>query len=243
MTTLLCLHGWGADGSAFDLLRSELKETDLRILSPDLPGFGSAPEPPLPWSVDDYADWVLEYIEKQEIEGSLLLLGHSFGGRICIKLTSNQRLAISGQNVDHVYLCAAAGIKRKRHVKRIIGLTLAKSGKILLSIPGFKLLKPLGKKLLYKLVRVHDYEQASPLMRQTMIRVTQEDLRPLLTHIQTPVDLFWGTDDGMTPYSDAKIMASEIPNATLHTYEGVRHRVHKDRAQEIAMVIQTKLSS
>ena len=29
-------------------------------------------------------------------------------------------------------------------------------------------------------MRVHDYEKASPLMRQTLINVTQEDLRPLL---------------------------------------------------------------
>lgn len=241
---LLCLHGWGGSQESFTELRDALQGVEIEIHTPDLPGFGAEPEPKTAWTVDDYADWVLEYVENEKLKmknEKLFLLGHSHGGRIAIKLVAEKLPATGYRLPDHVFLCAAAGIRHPRHFKRVIGLTLAKTGKFLLSIPGLSKLQPLGKKILYKLVRVHDYEKASDVMRQTLIKVSAEDLRPLLSKIHVPTDIFWGTDDGMTPYSDAKVMEAEISGSTLHSYPGIRHRVHRDKAKEIAEVIQKYL--
>ena len=239
--TLICLHGWGGSTESFTELRTALKDSDIKIVAPDLPGFGDEPEPNKPKTNDDYANWVIKHMKDNGIESNYLLLGHSAGGRIAIKMVTG-RLQDAGLALpDHLFLCAAAGIHHPRHTKRVIGLILAKGGKVLFSIPGFKRLEPLGKKLLYKLVRVHDYEKASEVMRKTMINFTRENLRPLLKEITVPTDLFWGTDDGMSPYGDAKIMEAEIPNATLHSYKGIHHRVHRDRAAAIADVIDARL--
>ncbi|MBU2214039.1 alpha/beta hydrolase [Patescibacteria group bacterium] len=240
-TILLCLHGWGGSKESFTELLRELEGTDIQILTPDLPGFGTEPEPDRPWTVDDYAQWVEEWTKNKSsqmlnVNCQLLLLGHSHGGRIAIKLATRGNMKI-----DHLYLCAAAGIKSKKTVKRSIGLTFAKVGNSILSIPGLHLLKPIGRKVLYKALRVHDYEHASPLMQQTMQNVTKEDLRPLLSNITVPTDIFWGEEDTMTPIEDAHIMQEEIQGSSLHTYPGVRHRVHRDRAKEIARVIQNTL--
>jgi pimeloyl-ACP methyl ester carboxylesterase len=235
--TIVCLHGWGASKESFTELRAALGESDITILSPDLPGFGQEPEPSTPWNVDDFADWVTTFIRKN-VSGPFHLLGHSNGGRISIKLAARKTLPI-----EHLYLCASAGIRHPRHIKRMIGLTLAKSGKTLLSIPGCRRLEPLGKKLLYKLVRVHDYEQASSVMRQTLIRVSAEDLRPLLKSIEVPTDIFWGKEDKMTPFSDALVMQKEIEGSVLHAFDGVRHRVHRDKAADIATVIRAKMQT
>jgi pimeloyl-ACP methyl ester carboxylesterase len=71
--------------------------------------------------------------------------------------------------------------------------------------------------------------------------VTREDFRPLVHGVNIPTDIFWGTDDGMTPVSDAKIFHRDIAGSELHIYEGVRHGVHRDKAKEIAAVITTRL--
>jgi len=244
-TTLLCLHGWGGSSESFTELREALKGSDIKILTPDLPGFGNEPEPKEPWTTDNYADWVENWLRqsgKWKVEnGKLMLLGHSHGGRIAIKMLVRFPLSTFHFPLpSHFFLCASAGIRHPRHFKRIFGLTLAKTGKTLLKVPGLKSLEPLGKKFLYRLVRVHDYEQASPIMRQTMINVTKEDLRPLLSTITVPTDIFWGEDDGMTPVSDAHVMHKEIAGSTLHLYKGVRHRVHRDKAREIAEVIRKR---
>jgi len=234
--TIVCLHGWGGSKESFTELRAALENTEIHILTPDLPGFGAEPEPKKPWTVDHYAGWVSGYI-KHNIQGSFMLLGHSHGGRIAIRLAAMNTLPI-----DHLFLCAAAGIRHPRHIKRIIGLLLAKTGKLLLSIPYLKHLQPIGKKILYKLVRVHDYEKASTMMQQTLINVSQENLKPLLRDINTPTDIFWGKQDGMTPFSDAITMKRLIPNATLHAFEGIRHGVHRDKAKEIANTIRARIN-
>lgn len=245
---LLCLHGWGGTKESFTELRTALKDAPIEILTPDLPGFGAEPEPPRPWTTDDYADWVARWLRQRlrisdfELRNrKIFLLGHSHGGRIAIKLAARLNSEIRNSQfafpIDHLYLCAAAGIRHPRHVKRIIGLTLAKTGKVLLSIPGLRLLQPFGKKILYKLVRVHDYEKASPVMRETMIKVSAEDLTPLLSRIAVPTDIFWGSEDRMTPLSDGELMRRLIPGSHLHVFPRVRHRVHREKSEEIAKAI------
>ncbi len=236
--TLLCLHGWGGSKESFTELRAALSNTQVRILTPDLPGFGDEKDPPTAWTVDDYADWVENYIMKQGFEGPILLLGHSHGGRISIKLATRGTLPIR-----HLYLCASAGIRRARHWKRIVGLIISKTGKTFMRVPGLSTLQPIARKLLYKLIRVHDYEKANAVMRDTMIKVTEEDLRPLLSKIHTSTDLFWGENDGMTPIADGHIMHAEIKGSHLHTYPGVRHGVHRDKAAEIAKIIERDLAA
>jgi pimeloyl-ACP methyl ester carboxylesterase len=240
---LLCLHGWGGSKESFTELRAALKDDAVEILTPDLPGFGEEKDPPKAWDTDDYVRWAEAWLLKnhsKEVlkERKLGLLGHSHGGRIALKIAAKNDLPIT-----HLYLCAAAGIRHPRHFKRMIGLTLAKTGKTLLKVPGLNLLQPLGKKFLYKLVRVHDYEKASPIMRQTLINVSREDLRTLLPQIHLPTDIFWGTDDRMTPVSDAEVMHQGIHGSRVHIHKGVRHAVHRDKAPEIAEVIRSTLLS
>jgi pimeloyl-ACP methyl ester carboxylesterase len=236
---LLCLHGWGGSKESFAPLRDALSDSTLTILTPDLPGFGDEPEPSKPWTIDDYALWVEEWYRRHTppSEHRLLLLGHSHGGRIAIRLADRGILPIT-----HLFLCAAAGIRRPKHARRIVGVTLAKLGAAFFSLPGMRRLEPSAKKLLYKLFRVHDYEKASPVMRQTMINVTKEDLRSDVADIRIPTDLFWGTDDTMTPLADGKLMHRLIAGSTLHVYPGVRHAVHKEKANEIAAILRTTLA-
>lgn len=55
--TVLLLHGWGVDGSIYHLITDHLSDR-FRMVVPDLPGFGGSQEPPAPWTLDDYADFV-----------------------------------------------------------------------------------------------------------------------------------------------------------------------------------------
>jgi pimeloyl-ACP methyl ester carboxylesterase len=243
---LLCLHGWGGSSESFTELREALKASDLVVLTPDLPGFGGNPEPPRAWTTDDYADWVALWVRDELARRNVhvdrfFLLGHSHGGRIAMKLATEPHESVPA--IDRLFLCASAGIKHPRHLKRAFGLTLAKTGKFFLAIPFLNRLAPLAKKLLYKLVRVHDYERASPLMRQTLINVTQEDLRGLLEDIKVPTDIFWGENDGMTPVSDGRLMHDRIAGSTLTVFPGVRHGVHRDSAVQIAQRILERASA
>ena len=232
---LLCLHGWGATHASFQELRDAMQSDPVRIIAPDLPGFGGSGDLPVAWSTDDYADFVEELVQILKLH-DVFLLGHSHGGRIAIKLASRGAPWIS-----HLFLCAAAGIRRPKHWKRCFGIYAASLGKTLFSIRGLRIFQRVARKYLYKLLMVHDYERAEGTLKETMIKVINEDITPLLPMVAVPTDLFWGEEDTMTPLKDGEIMNKKIVQSVLHTFEGVRHRVHRDRAAEVAEVIRSNL--
>jgi len=237
-TPLLCLHGWGrsVDSKAFDALREALSRDPVQVIAPDLPGFGKSSEPLIPWCVADYADCIEKLVQRLGLQ-NVHLLGHSFGGRIAIKLASGNPPWLS-----RLHLCGAAGVGRDLLIRRRFWLFVAKLGNVFFSIPGVVRLKPFARKCLYRLLRVHDYAEASALMRATMQCVIEEDLTPLLDRIQVPTDLFWGTQDRLTPLRDGELMNKRIVQSKLHVFPGVRHRVHIERAAEIAKVIREGMS-
>ena len=231
---LLCLHGWGGSKESFTELRQTLEGSGLTVLTPDLPGFGDEPEPPVPWTLNDYAEWAERQILERGIE-RLSLLGHSHGGRISIAVAARGNLSI-----DHLYLCAASGIRHRFSFKRFVGGLLAAAGKTLFGLPILRSLQSPVKKIFYKILGEHDYERATPVMKKTLANVVSVDVRPLLPKISVPTDLFWGEEDTMTPLADGRMIREGIRGSTLHAFPGVRHRVHRDRAAEIAAVIRSQ---
>jgi pimeloyl-ACP methyl ester carboxylesterase len=170
--------------------------------------------------------------------GKLSLLGHSHGGRIAIAVAARGHLSI-----EHLYLCAASGIRHRFSPKRSIGRFSAAIGKAIFRLPIVKRFEPFAKKIFYMILGEHDYERASPIMKRTLANVISVDVCPLLQKIAIPTDLFWGEEDTMTPLSDGRTMQENITGSTLHTFLGVCHRVHRDRATEIATIIRSHLRS
>jgi len=75
-TIVLC-HGYRGDHHGLEPVVARLP--DVRIVSPDLPGFGeSTPMTAQPHSIDGYARWFAEFVRSLELEHAVVL-GHSFG--------------------------------------------------------------------------------------------------------------------------------------------------------------------
>ena len=215
---VLLLHGWGANIKLFDNLMS-LLAAKYQVFALDMPGFGESMEPPAPWCVDDYTDFVLKFIEEQGIKKATLL-GHSFGGRVIIKMLSRGSLPFEPLRV---ILVDAAGIKPKRKLKNVIKVRIFKMSKWVLALPPVKKLYPDALEQLRKKNGSADYNAASPLMRQCLVRVVNEDLTHLLPNIKVPTLLVWGENDTDTPLKDGQLMEQLIPDAGLVTLKNVGH--------------------
>ncbi len=69
-------------------IKTKLK---LKILTIDLPGFGTSQRPKSDWFVSDYANFVSQFIKRNcQKNIPIIIIGHSFGGRIAIKLLSEE---------------------------------------------------------------------------------------------------------------------------------------------------------
>ena len=212
---VLLLHGWGVDGSLYHLIVDHLSRY-CRVVVPDLPGFGGSEEPPFSYTPDDYADFVQEFATQVGIRETVAI-GHSNGGRILIKLLSRKQCPLT---IRKAILMDTAGLPAKHSFGYYVRVYSFKLIKHLFSLPGLRTLFPNAVEKARRRHGSADYQQASPLMRRSMVMALQEDLTPLLPHITASTLLIWGRTDTATPLSDGQKMEKLIPDAGLVVLEG-----------------------
>lgn len=211
-SAVVMLHGWGANCELFRNAALPISEKYFTVAL-DMAGFGETPEPPSAWNVDAYADFVIEFISSLGLK-KVILLGHSFGGRVIIKTVTRKNLPFE---VTDIILVDSAGIRPEKTQEQQRKEKVMKFGKKLLSGTP-KLLEKMQS-----VVGSADYRAASPLMKEILVNVVNEDLTHLLPEIKQPTLLIWGTLDTATPLSDALKMEELIPEAGLAKIEGAGH--------------------
>lgn len=233
--TVLILPGWGTVINTYNPLIESIS-TYANVICLDMPGFGNSDEPKESWNIDDFIKFVKEFIKSQNIK-ELDLIGHSNGGRIIIKLMS-EKLDFK---VNKIILMGSAGIVHKKTFKQKLRVRIFKIGK---KFASTKLMKKLSPNLLDKL-QSHfgsaDYKNASPVMRGTMVKVINEDVREYLPNIKVPTLLIFGEFDTATPVSDAKIMERMIPDAGLIVIKGCTHYAFLENPGYVNLIIKNFL--
>lgn len=209
---VVLLHGWG---SSIDPFRSAIAliSKKYRAIAPDMPGFGDTPEPPSEWRVDDYADFICAFLQELGVKKAVML-GHSFGGRVIIKLASRESLPFI---IDRIILVDSAGIKPEKASSQKATEAVNRAGKKLLS--RF----PVLVEKIRNVSGSADYRAATPKMRRILVNVVNEDLTELLPLIKQSTLLIWGSLDTATPLSDGKKMEQLMPDAGLAVIEGATH--------------------
>ncbi len=214
--TLVLLHGWPGTSEKWrgvvDLLKGH-----YTIYSLDLPGWGKTPLTRA-YTLSDYVTDVKRFIAEQKIREPIIV-GHSFGGRIAIKMLSEDPVFAT-----KLVLIGSAGIERKSLV-----------AKYLLYIKP--LVPQFLKNFLRPLVGSPDYLATKGIKRETFVSVISENLEPLLTRITTPTLLLWGEDDHTTPLWQGSLMVRLIPHARLIIISHGDHGIHYRRPEEVARFI------
>lgn len=216
--TVVILQGWGTHYSIYDSLAETLNKK-YTVVQFDFPGFGDSDEPREAWNVDAYTDFFCTFMQALGITQAHLI-GHSYGGRVVIKLATRDNIPFT---IGNIVLVDSAGVLPLKTLKQKI------------SIKKYKILKRIfNTRLVYFLFPEiiddwrsrqgsDDYRNASPIMRQCLVMAVNEDLTHLLPHVQQDTLLIWGDLDMDTPIRDAKIMEEKIPSAGLVTLKGAGH--------------------
>ncbi len=199
------LHGWGANLEVYNSVADVLAEK-YTVVSFDFPGFGKTPEPPEIWDVSAYADFTEKFISSFG-QSKVILMGHSFGGRVILKLVSKENLAFS---VSKILFVDSAGVMPKRSKKQNFRTRIYKAGKFFLSLYPVRKMFPDALENLRKKFSSADYASASEKMRGVLVKTVNEDLTPLMKNVKCTTLLIWGVNDTATPYSDAEIFEREI---------------------------------
>lgn len=212
------LHGWGSKKEHFAPIIDTVSGK-YRAISFDLPGFGGSDEPPKAWSVDEFADLCIKFIASFNIP-KVILLGHSYGGRVIIKTASRDDLPFE---ISRIILVDSAGIMPKRSLSYKIKVKTYKAGNKILSTPVMQKLFPDALEKRRQKKGSADYAAASPVMRGCLVKAVNEDLTYLLPKVPYETLLIWGTADDATPISDGETMEKMMPDAGLARIPGAGH--------------------
>ena len=232
---LIILHGWGSNKQVMMPLAKQLSDIrDCYVF--DLPGFGNSSIPHEPWSVDDYADLIQEFIDNQEFD-SVDLLVHSFGGRIALKLCTRPN---AKHHINKVLITGGAGMKPKRGWKYYLRKYTAKLLKApFLILPSSLRGKALGwlrNTSLWKALGSSDYSKLEGTMRETFVKTVTEYLEPCLPKIPHEILLLWGENDEAAPLYQAKRMEKGIEHAELVVIEHAGHYAFLDRPSHFTSI-------
>ena len=229
---VLLIPGWGTNYNVYKNLIENISNY-AKIYYFDMPGFGESEEPKESWNTDSFIELVKEFIKQKNIN-DVTIIGHSNGGRVAIKMLSNNNLEF---NVKRMILIGSAGIVHKKTAKQKVKMKIVKLGKRILNFKPVKKVFPNALENLKKKMGSVDYRNATPVMRDTLVKLVNEDLKGNLKEIKVPTLLLWGENDKETPFEDAKIMEKEIPNAGLVSFKDCSHYVFLERPVQINTII------
>jgi pimeloyl-ACP methyl ester carboxylesterase len=231
---LLLLHGWGVSSELFTPILDAL-QAGRRLIVPDLPGFGATAEPDTPWSVHDYAAWCIALLDRLGI-GTCDLIGHSNGGRIGIVMAAE----FPGR-IERMVLAGSAGIRPGRTLRSAARVRSYKALRVVERSAALPAALRNAARRRADQRGSADYRAASGVMRGTLVRIVNEDLRSLLPNLHLPVLLIWGDRDTETPLADGELMERLIPDAGLVVFEGAGHYAYLEQAARFCTIVEVFL--
>ena len=222
---ILVLHGWTYSTEKWDPFMDIISsKTDVELLK--IPGLTEKLE--AVWNLDNYVEWLKTKIGDSKV----ILIGHSNGGRISLAFANKYP-----EKVSKLILIDSAGIYHNElpiRLKRLVFKIIAKLGKKIINSEKLR-------KILYKLSREGDYENASPTVKKTMLNLITTDMSYLLPKIKIPTLIIWGENDNTTPLKDGMLMHKLIRGSKLKIISDARHSPQFTHPKEVAKIIYKNL--
>ena len=216
--SIVLLHGWGQNKEMMDFLGKKLPNYD--ILTIDLPGFGKSSEPTYAWSIDDYADCVHALVKELNIKDPLVI-GHSFGGKVALLYASKYEI--------YRLISFASPY-------RVLQKKLSFKQKVLKVIAKISFLKGFAE-FMKKKIGSTDYKNASPRMREVLVKHLHYDITPMVKKINVPTLLIWGTNDTAVNLSIAYELNDLIKDAAVIEYPGCTHYAYMEDLNRSVSII------
>ena len=164
-----------------------------------------------------------EIIKKLNIKKPILM-GHSFGGRVAIRYSANNK-------IEKLVLFGSPCIRKQQPLS-----LKTKVLKKLKTLPG---LDGIGEKM-KKYIGSRDYKAASPMMRQILVNTVNEDLSEYAKKIVEPTLLIWGDNDTEEPVEEARKLEKIMIDAGLVILPG-SHYAYLENLHQVINIINTFL--
>jgi pimeloyl-ACP methyl ester carboxylesterase len=234
--TVLALHGWQRTHADFapafegsgpsGTTGSDTGGIDAVAL--DLFGFGATPPPPEPWGSADYARHLLPLFEEPGVLADrIVLVGHSFGGRIAPYLAG-----LVPDRIERMVLCGAPLLHR--HGRRS---KPAPAFRVARRLHALGLLGEERMEVMRNRYGSPDYRASAGVMRAVFVRLLAEEYGEAMAAVRCPVELLWGEDDTEVPVEVAQRARPLFAAADLVTLPGIGHLLPMEAPAQLRQAV------
>ena len=251
-TTIVICHGYRGEHHGLEPVVAQLR--DIRIVSPDLPGFGeSTAMPGVKHDVAGYAAWYAAFVDALGLNGSAIVLGHSFGSLVTSYAVANGLVATPKLVlVNPIAANALEGPSKVLTQGTVVYYKVAmalpeKAGRWLLDnwmVIRFMSLSLIRTKNPVLRRFVHDQHHTyfgRFSDRKTVVEGFEasvgNDVTAVASAIHVPTLLIGAEHDMITSVAQLETLRDEMTDATLHVIPDVGHLIHYEKSREAAGMI------
>jgi 2-hydroxy-6-oxonona-2,4-dienedioate hydrolase len=240
MKTLVFVHGY-LGGSQQWIAQAEAFSKHFQVITPDLPGFGLNNEAQAPESINGFARYIIDELDRSGVE-NFHLVGHSMGGMIVQEI-----IALVPERVDKLILYGTGPVgllpgrfetldESRRRVEadgveatgRRISATWFQHGEV-----------------------ARGYQSCADITSMAHLQAALAGLTAMegwsgvasLTKIKSHTLVLWGDGDRAYQWAQPEMLWRKISNVNLAVVPGCSHAVHLEKPKLFNAILQDFLVS
>ncbi len=239
---LLLVHGHPFDRSMWRPQLDWFGGRGRRVIAPDLRGYGESVVTPGKVTLDVFATDLRDLLDALGLD-RVVLGGLSMGGQIVLEFHRLYAGRLAGLVI--AASSARADDATGRRFRRETADRIVRDG-----------MDAYAAELLPKMVAANSprlvAEKVTDMMRNAPVdgaaaalrgRAERPDYVDMLVKVEVPTLIVVGTEDAFTPVTEAELMASRIPGATLAVVDGAGHLPNLERPHEFNTALERFLST
>jgi len=250
-TTVILVHGYRGEHHGLEPVVAQLR--GLRIISPDLPGFGeSTPLVGHAHDIAGYSAWLVDFVAQLGLTGEAVILGHSFGSIVASSAVAG---GLTTPQLILVNPIAAPALEGPNAFMSRVTLVLYRAGRavpagagkwLLGSWPVVRVMSMFMSQTKDRTLRrwVHDQHHTyfsryanRDVVVEGFEASISSDVSMFAESITIPTLLIGADNDPITTVAAQQELATLFPDARLEIIPGVGHLVHYEKPREAAALI------
>lgn len=252
--TLLAVHGFRGEHHGLEAVVAHLG--DVRVIMPDLPGFGETPAiPGREHDLETYADWLTEFAAAAA--PGAVVVGHSFGSIVASAAVAG---GLPAPRLILINPIGAPALEGPRGVftrlavwyydvgarlPRRVGEALLRN-RLIVRVMSLAMVKTRDRTLRRFVHEQHDTYFSSfadrDVLRDAFVTSVSNDVRAFAPRIPQPTLLIAAVQDDITPIEAERRLRELFPAAELVEIDGVGHLIHYEKPREAAAAIKRFLA-
>lgn len=254
--TILVIHGFRGDHHG--LLRVADQLPEMRLIMPDLPGFGDSPAfNNGPHTVAGYGGFIAAFMAELGLGRDTVLLGHSFGSIIAAHFVAQRPIAV--HTLVLVNPIAAPALEGRKgimtrlavlyyrlaaHLPRRLGLAVLRN-RLIVRVMSEAMAKTEDKDLRrYIHGQHHAYFSAfadRDSLLESFTASVGSHVAEVAAGLNLPVLLIAGEKDEIAALPDQHKLQGQLPDGKLQVIPGVGHLIHYETPEPAARYIRSFL--